>query len=83
MSVRLIVWTAIAIAAGVTHAAGLWRSAHASKNPGWSAAWRLPVVAAVLVSAALAHTLLPAVVGWAAGLTVASVVYLARERQWM
>ena len=83
MSIRVVVWTAIAVAAGVIHAAGLWRSAHGSTNPAWSAACRLPVVAAILVFAGLAHTLLLAVVGWAAGLTVASVVYLARERQWM
>ena len=83
MSIRVIVWTAIAVAAGVVHAAGLWRSAHASKNHAWVAMWRLPVVAAVLVSAALEQTLFLVVVGWAAGLTAASVVYLVRERRWM
>jgi hypothetical protein len=78
----MILWMAIGIAAGVTHAASLWRSSH-TRTQGWSAVWRLPVVAAVLVSAALVHTLLPAAIGWVAGLTVASVVYLLRERRWM
>ena len=83
MSTRMILWMAIGIAAGVAHAVTLWRSAHADTTQGWSAVWRLPAVAAVLVSAALAHTLLPAVIGWVTGLTVASVVYLVKERRWM
>ena len=83
MSTRMILWMVIGIAAGVTHAVALWRSAHAYKTQGWSAVWRLPVVVAVLVSAALAHALIPAVIGWAAGLIVASVGHLARERRWM
>jgi hypothetical protein len=82
MSTRIILWTVIGIAAGVTHAASLWRSSHA-RIQGWSAVLRLPVVAAALVSAALVHTLLPAAVGWFAGLTLASIVYLLRTRQWM
>lgn len=82
MSTRMIIWIAIGIAAGVTHSVSLWRSSH-GRIQGWSAVWRLPVVAAVLLSAALVHTLLPAVIGWIAGLTVASTVYLLRERRWM
>lgn len=82
MSTRMILWMAIGIAAGVMHAASLWRSSHAATQ-GWSAVWRLPVVAAVLVSAAIVHALLPAATGWFAGLTVGSMVYLLRERRWM
>ena len=82
MSTRMILWMVIGLAAGVIHAASLWRSAHAA-TPGWSAVWRLPVVAAGLVSAALVHALLPAAIGWFAGLTVASMVYLLRARRWM
>jgi hypothetical protein len=82
MSMRMILWTVIGISAGVTHAASLWRCSHAVTQ-GWTAVWRLPVVAGVLVSAALVHALLPAVVGWFAGLTLASMVYLLRARRWM
>ena len=81
MSIHMIVWMATGIAVGLTHAASLWRSSHAGTQ-GWSAAWRLPVVAAVLVFAALAHMLLPVIVGWFAGFSVACTVYLLRGRRW-
>jgi len=83
MSTRMILWMVLGIAVGVTHAVALWRSAHAYRTQEWSAVWRLPVVAAVLVSAALGHTLIPAVIGWAVGLIVTSVGHLARDRRWM
>lgn len=80
---RIILWAAIGIVTGVAHAVALWRSTHAYKAPGWSAAWRLPIVAATLVFAALAHGLLPAVVGWLVGLSVASIFRLGGTRRWM
>ena len=83
MTLVMILWLVTGVAVGVAHAVGLWRSAHASKTQGWSAVWRMPAVTAVLVSAALAHTLVPAAIGWAAGLIAASVGHLARERRWM
>ena len=83
MSVRVILWIAIGIATGVTHAVSLWRSAHAHGMPEFGVVWRLPLVAAVLVFAALTQGLIPAVLGWAAGLAAASVVYLVRTRRWM
>lgn len=82
MSIRVILWIGIGFAAGVTQAVSLWRSSHA-RRPGWSVVWRLPVVAAALVSAALAQALPAAVIGWAAGLTAASIACLVRERRWM
>ena len=83
MNIWMVLWSVIGIAVGVIHAVSLWRCAHAYKIQGWSAVWRLPLVAAVLVSAALAHTLIPAVIGWAAGFIVASMGHLAKERRWM
>ena len=82
MSAHVVLWTAIGVATGVTHAAALWRSTHACKTQGWSAAWRLPIVAAVLAFAALAHALPPTMAGWLAGLSAASVLYLTRTRRW-
>ena len=83
MSVRAMLWIAMGIAAGATHAVALWRSTHASKIQGWGVVWRLPAVAVVLVFAAFAHALLPAVIGWLVGLTTASVLSLVRTRRWM
>lgn len=82
MSVRDLLWLSIGIATGVTHAVALWRATHASDAPGWSALWRLPVVAAVLVLSVLARSLPAAVIGWATGLTLTSVRYLAGRRRW-
>ena len=76
MSILLVVWISLGIAAGAAHAAGIWRTTHHS---GWSAVWRLPVVAAVLASAALAGALLPAAGGWASGLAATSAVLYLRS----
>ena len=81
MSVFVVVWTAAGIAIGVTHAAALWRHAHRGGRADWSAVWRLPAVAAVLVGAAFAGALLPAAGGWAGGLASTSgVLYLGNRR---
>jgi hypothetical protein len=44
--------------------------------------WRLPLVAVTLVSAALAGRLLPASIGWVAGLLIGGVIFLVSQRQW-
>ena len=81
MSVLLVVWTATGIAVGATHAAALWGRAHRGGRADWSAVWRLPAVAAVLVGAAFAGALLPAAGGWAGGLAATSgVLYLGSQR---
>jgi hypothetical protein len=83
MSARAMLWIGIGLAAGVMHATSLWRSAREYQTRGWGAVWRLPVVAGVLVVAALARALLSAVVGWLIGLSATSVATLVRTRQWM
>ena len=81
MSVLVAFWTATGIAAGAAHAAALWQSTHRHHRTGWSAVWRLPAVAAVLVGAALAGALLPAASGWAGGLVaIGGVLYVWSER---
>jgi hypothetical protein len=83
MTVQTIVWITIGVAAGVTHTTSLWHSARESKAPIWGAVWRLPLVAGVLLIAAIAQGLLPVVVGWVVGLSGTSVLHLARSRRWM
>ena len=81
MSVLVVVWMAAGLAIGAAHAAALWRHAHRCGHADWSAAWRLPAVATVLVGAALAGALLPAAGGWACGLAAATGgLYVGRER---
>lgn len=82
MSLQSILWLTLGTAAGVTHAVALWRASHASTGQGLSAVWRLPVVAAVLVAAAVAHALVAAGMGWTTGLTLTGAWYLARRRRW-
>jgi hypothetical protein len=76
-----LVWLAAGGLAGVAHAAGLWRGAHARRAASLSVAGRMTVVAIVLTAAAVGQHLLAAVGGWLAGLVVTSVVlYLGREQ---
>jgi len=70
MSGHVGVWAAIGFTAGAAHAVALWQSAHRRGLVAWSAAFRLPLLGAVLVAAAFARTLLPAVGGWTVGLIV-------------
>ncbi len=77
----VVAWTAAGIVIGVTHAAALWRHSHRSGRADWSAVWRLPAVAAVLVGSAFAGALLPAAGGWAGGLAATSgVLYMGKQR---
>ena len=82
MTARIVVWITIGIAAGATHAAALWRSTHQPTSPSWSAMWRLPLLGAVLATAAVGHALLAAVIGWTIGLTTGCLLYLSRTRRW-
>ena len=84
MSTMFVLWVAIGVAVGVSHARALWRSAHRTHDVGWwGVAWRLPLVGITLVIAAFAGRLIPAVVGWAGGLAITSAVLLLGQRRWM
>lgn len=79
MSLGLVLWFALGVAAGMAHAAGLWQSTHRRREGAGSAAWRIPVVVGVLAAAAIAGRLLPAAGGWACGLAGASARLLVRS----
>ena len=84
MSAMFLLWMAIGVAVGVAHARALWRTAHCRNGAAWyGVAWRLPLVGIVLVVSALVGRLLPATVGWAAGLVFAGVIFLVSQRRWM
>jgi hypothetical protein len=82
MTGLVTVWAAIGVATGAAHAAALWRSAQRRGLVAWSAAFRLPLLGAVLVAAAFARALLPAVGGWMVGLIVTggALLVLRHER---
>ena len=82
MTGLVTLWAAIGFTAGGAHASALWRSAHHRGVVAWSAPFRLPLVGAVLVASAFAHTLLPAVGGWMIGLIITSgaLLVLRHER---
>jgi hypothetical protein len=82
MTGTVVAWIAIGAVAGVMHAAALWRTAHDWTGPPLATAWRLPAVAAVLVGAAFAGTLLPAVSGWAGGLAGTGAFLCLRSHRW-
>ena len=79
MNAGTLVWAVVGTAVGVSHATALWRTAH-RWNGWWGFAWRLPLVGITLVVAALVGRLVPAAVGWAAGLAVTGVIFLVSQR---
>lgn len=81
MSPIFFLWVGIGAATGVSHATALWRTARRVDRGLWGI-WRLPLVAVTLVSAALAGRLLPAAIGWVAGLLIGGVIFLVSQRQW-
>ncbi len=81
MSGPAALWTGIGLAAGASHAVALWRSADRGTYVAWTAVFRLPLVGAVLVAAALARALLPAVGGWIIGLIVTGGTLLVMRHQ--
>ena len=83
MNLVFLLWMAIGAATGVSHATALWHTARRWDRAGWGFAWRLPLVVVTLVVAALVGRLLPAALGWAAGLALTSIVFLIGERRWM
>ena len=82
MSVTVLLWLAIGSATGASHAAALWRTARRSTHAEWGFLWRLPIVATTLVVAALVGRLVPAAIGWAAGLGVTAVILLVSQGRW-
>ena len=82
MSGLVMLWAAIGCSAGAGHGIALWRSAHRPGFVAWSDACRLPLLSAVLVAAASARALAPAVGGWVVGLIVAcgALLVLRHER---
>ena len=82
MNGLVTLWGVAGFTAGASHAISLWRSAHRGTFVAWSAAVRLPLLGAVLLAAAVARTLLPAVGGWMAGLIVTggALLVLRHER---
>ena len=82
MSITFVVWLAIGSATGASHAVALWRTARRPTRGDWGFLWRLPLVAATLVVAALVGGLVPAVIGWAAGLVMTSAIFLVSQRRW-
>lgn len=83
MNLMFLLWIAIGAATGASHAAALWRTAHGARSADWSFPWRLPVVAITLVISALVGRLVPAAIGWAAGLVLTGVGFLVSKRRWM
>ena len=83
MNLMVLLWVAIGAATGVSHATALWHTARRLEGPGWGFAWRLPLVGITLIVAALVGRLLPAAVGWVAGLALTSLVFLIGQRRWM
>ena len=83
MNLMFFLWMTIGAATGVSHATALWKSARRWDQAGWGFAWRLPLVVVTLVVAALVGRLLPAALGWVAGLALTSIVLLIGQRRWM
>lgn len=81
MSGLAALWTAVGLTAGAAHAVALWRSAHRGTYVAWSAAFRMPLLGAVLVAAALSRALLPAVGGWIVGLILTGGALLVLRHQ--
>jgi hypothetical protein len=65
-------WGAAGLAAGIWHAAALWRAAR-TPLPSAGALVRLPAVGALLVAAAVWGSIAWAASGWAAGLGIAAM----------
>ena len=82
MSITFFLWLAIGSATGASHAAALWRTVGRPTRGDWGFLWRLPLVAVTLVVAALVGRLVPAAVGWAAGLVVTGAILLMSKGRW-
>ena len=82
MTAMFVLWLLIGVATGVLHAFALWGAAHRMTGR-IGLPWRLPLVGAALVAAALVGGILPTAAGWAAGLATTGVVLLVRQRRWM
>lgn len=82
MSVSLLAWFVIGAAVGASHAVALWRAAHRPSRQGWAFLWRLPLVVAMLIAAALSGTLIAAAIGWTTGLTVTAGALLIGRKRW-
>ena len=79
MSLRLILWMLAGAGAGLAHATALWRSANQWRERPFAALWRMPLVAALLVGAAVSGSIITAAAGWASGFGLAGVVLAARS----
>jgi hypothetical protein len=78
MTGRLI-WLVLGLAVGIAHGWGLWRTSRLRRHAATAAVWRIPAVVVLLVGAAVAGRLFPAVGGWAGGLTGAGTWLLLRS----
>ena len=81
MTIGSLTWVAVGLGFGALHATGLWDAAHRAGGR-LGLPWRLPLVAALLVLAALVGQILLVTGGWAAGLVATAVLFLLRQRQW-
>ena len=73
-------WMTAGLLAGSLHAASLWRTArHLSSLAATRGMLRLLLVALLLVSAALAHGLLPVSAGWGIGFALTMGLCLIRS----
>ena len=82
MSIVFVLWVAIGVATGASHAMALWRTAHRPTRADWGFPWRLPLVAVTLVVAALVGRLIPAAIGWAAGLVMTGAILVGGLARW-
>jgi uncharacterized membrane protein len=76
-----VLWIALGALAGVVHAVALWSTAHRWTRSSLVAIARVPVVVAVLIAAATARTLLPAVGGWATALVSTGTLLFVWSRR--
>ncbi len=75
------VWFAMGFLLGGLHVASLWLATrHRSALRATTGLLRLPVVAALLVVAALAGGAVPACVGWGGGFLAGSLVCVVRDK---
>jgi hypothetical protein len=75
----LWLWLFLGATAGIGHAWALWRTAQQWRHSPLRGVWRLPAVVMLLVGAAVAGRLFPAIGGWAGGLTGTSTWFLLRR----
>jgi hypothetical protein len=73
------IWFCLGALSGVGHGIGLWRAANARPSSRHWRAARLPLVAVVLIAAAVGGGLVAAAIGWASGFVVAAAVVAIRS----